>query len=66
MHINCWQCGEQVDAIPAEKYVYRNVIRQMEQMLCEQARDNGNNCDSYDHDDCRVLEILIQEYKGRL
>lgn len=66
MYINCWQCKEQIDAIPAEKSVYRNVIRQMEVMLCARARGNGNNCDSYDHDDCRVLQILIQEYKGKL
>lgn len=66
MYINCWQCGEQLDAISAEKYVYRNVIRQMEGMLCEWARENGNNCDSYDHDDCRVLQVLIQEYRGIL
>lgn len=66
MYINCWQCKEQVDANSAEKYIYRNVIREMEDMLCEWARENGHNCDSYDHDDCRVLQALIQEYKGRL
>lgn len=66
MYINCWQCKEQVDAISAENHVYRNVIRHMEGMLCQSARENSNNCDFYDHDDCRVLQVLIQEYKGRL
>lgn len=66
MYINCWQCGGEIDAISAEKYVYRNLIRHMEGMLCVWARENGNNCDSYDHDDCRVLQALIYEYRGRL
>ena len=66
MYINCWQCGEQIDAVSAEKYAYRNVIRQMESMLCEWAKENNNNCDSYNHQDCGVLQVLIQEYKGML
>lgn len=66
MYAKCWQCGEQIDTISAEKYIYRNVIRQLEGMLCAWAQENENNCDSYDHDDCRVLQVLIQEYKGKL
>lgn len=66
MYVKCWQCGEQIDTTSSEKYVYRNVIRQLEGMLCAWAQENKNNCDSYDHDDCRVLQVLIQEYKGRL
>jgi hypothetical protein len=66
MNLRCWQCGEHIDTISAEKYIYRNVIRHMESMLCLNARENNNHCDSYRHEDCRVLQVLIQEYKERL
>ncbi len=64
--ITCWKCGEEVEPTSSEKYIYRNIIRKMENMMCDYSKENGYNCDSYNHEDCRVLEILVEEYRSLL
>lgn len=64
MYVRCWQCSEEIDTISIEKQIYRNIIRELQGFLCEGAEND--NCDSYDHEDCRVISILIQEYKGKI
>jgi hypothetical protein len=64
--VNCWQCGEEVDPSSAEKYIYRNIIRKLESMMCQEARDDNYKCEGREHADCATLELLIHEYRQLL
>jgi hypothetical protein len=64
--VNCWKCGEEVDPSSSEKYIYRNIIRKMEDMMCQQAKVNNFKCDNLEHSDCTTLESLIKDYRSLL
>ena len=65
MHIKCWQCGEDIDAFSAEKQIYRNIINDLRSRMCPDTVNDA--CQLWwKHDDCCILQNLIEEYKEKL
>ena len=65
MYINCWQCGEQIDALSAEIKVYESMISYLRSLMCEGSKND--DCDLWwRHDDCRVISVIIQELKSKI
>jgi hypothetical protein len=65
MSIKCWQCGEELDTISSERFIYQSIINRLRSMMCANSKDD--HCDLYwRHEDCLVIENIITEIKEKL
>jgi hypothetical protein len=65
MYLRCWNCSESLDAFSVEIQIYEKLINDIRSRMC--LNTVNDKCEMWwRHEDCLVLQDIIEELKEKL